>query len=49
MNCDKCNEPIGTQAKPAYQVRVGWTDDGITFEVDEDIGYYCSECLSEGV
>jgi len=50
MKCSKCSQDIGTEGKPAYQVRMGYVeDDGITFLPEEDVGYYCSECLSGGV
>ena len=55
MVCDKCKKEIGTSTCPpqyqqAFQVRVGSIeDDGTTFLPDEDVGYYCSDCLKEGV
>jgi len=60
MNCDNCGKEIGfvseTDHEPAYQVRVGYfSPEHLADQVygefipDEDIGYYCSECLSKGV
>ena len=56
MECSICKNEIGnpkclSQHQQAFQVRVGSIeeDDGVTFLPDEDIGYYCSECLKEGV
>ena len=55
MVCSKCKKKIGTpdlppQYQQAFQVRVGYKeDDGVTFIPDEDVGYYCSDCLSKGV
>lgn len=55
MQCNKCGKEIGRPECPppyqqAFQVRVGYVeDDEITFIPDEDVGYFCSECLSEGV
>ena len=50
MVCKSCGKEIGKPYLPAYQVRVGYVeDDGVTFIPDEDIGYFCSECLMKGV
>ena len=55
MKCDRCKKEIGKTEptgawEEAFQVRVGYIEeDGITFQPDEDVGYYCSKCLSEGV
>ena len=46
MEC-KCGKVIGTEEEPAYQVRVGHTNEEDEFEPDEDVGYYCSNCLYE--
>ena len=54
MKCDKCGKRIdtieeGTKAYiPAYQVRMGHFENGC-FVPDEDVGHYCSKCLSKGV
>lgn len=54
MECETCHKEIGNLEGPpeyrqVYQVRVGYlNDDGVTFIPDEDVGYYCSECLKEG-
>ena len=59
MECAKCHKEIGTvkdgipQLPPAYrqalQVRVGYVDESGDFEPEEDVGYYCSGCLADGV
>jgi len=49
MNCNKCNKEIGiVNEEKTYQVRVGYVEDEQFYPVME-IGYYCSECLKEGV
>jgi len=53
MKCDKCGKEIDTIDEdskayvPAYEVRMGHFEDGV-FMADEDVGHYCSECLSKG-
>ena len=49
MECNGCGKKIGVGEDDAYQVRVGSVSDDDTFEPNEDVGYYCSECLSRGV
>jgi hypothetical protein len=59
MQCDKCHNEIGKDTCPpshqkAYQVRVGYVIDEENkpfgeFIAEEDVGYYCSECLKDGV
>ena len=52
MLCSTCGMEIGRPELPpeyrqAFQVRVGYVeDDEKTFQPEEDVGYYCSECLS---
>ena len=43
--CNVCKKPI-PPSEPCYQLRLGAIeDDGITFLVDEDAGYYHQLCL----
>jgi len=49
MKCDKCGKPIGAEEEAAYQVRAGHADDDDDFVPDEDVGYYCTDCLARGV
>lgn len=56
MECSTCGKKIGDideetgGVNPAYQVRRGSVEeDGVTFLPEEDVGYYCSGCLSKGV
>jgi len=55
MKCDKCGKRIGAPDcsppfRKAYQVRVGEVEeDEVTFTPDEDVSYFCSECLKDGV
>jgi hypothetical protein len=48
--CDRCGINIGTIGTPAYQVRAGYQDRMADLNyVEIDIGYYCADCLAEGV
>ena len=59
FKCDKCGKPIGDDDNPIYQVRKGYAGevqpykhmepDRTEFFPEEDVGYYCSECLKQGV
>lgn len=49
MVCNKCGKEIGTEGEMAYEVRIGYADENETFIPEEDVGYYCSDCLKEGV
>jgi len=45
MLCNVCKKPILPDTI-CYQLRIGYIeDDGVTFIVDEDIGYYHQLCL----
>jgi hypothetical protein len=54
MECQTCHKEIGKMELPppyrqAFQVRAGYVDESGDFEPKEDVGYYCSECLKDGV
>jgi len=59
MECSKCHKEIGTVKegiplleppyRQAFQVRVGYVDEDGDFEPEEDVGYYCSDCLANEV
>lgn len=49
MECHKCGKAIGTRDVLAYQVRAGYADEDDDFLPDQELGYYCGDCLAEGV
>ena len=59
MKCSgKCGKNLEEEKGVVYQVRAGHLEKGpkahqVTIEEefipDEDVGYYCSECLAKGV
>ena len=59
MECQKCHKEIGTVRdgipqvaapyRQAYRVTAGYVEESGDFEPEEDVGYYCSDCLADGV
>ena len=51
--CSRCDKPLWEEGVVAYQVRMGHIGDSYDgdpeFFPEEDVGYYCGDCLKKSM